>query len=80
MRITLETPKTELEQIIEDVLYESGHNREEIQFRDDDRYLRIGYWEKLDAKSMSQLEDVITEESVYDDDRGWLFLYRVKKP
>jgi len=79
MRITLETPKTELEQIIEDVLYESGHNREEIQFRDDDRYLRIGYWEKLDAKSMSQLEDVITEESIYDDDCGWLFLYRVKK-
>jgi hypothetical protein len=79
MRITLETPKTELEQIIEDVLYESGHKREEIQFRDGDRYLRIGYWEKLDAKSMSQLEDVITEESVYDEDRGWLFLYRVKK-
>jgi len=80
MRLTSETPKTELEKTIEDVLYESGHNREEIQFRDDDRYLRISYWEKLDAKSMTQLEDVITEEDIYDEDRGWLFLYRIKKP
>jgi hypothetical protein len=80
MRLTLETPKTELEKTIEDVLYESGHNREEIQFRDDDRHLRIGYWERLDAKSMAQLEDVITEEDIYDEDRGWLFLYRIKKP
>ena len=79
MRLELETPQTELEQTIEDVLYDSGYNREEIQFRDEDRYLRIGYWERLDAKSMTQLEDVIAEEDVYDEDRGWLFLYRVKK-
>ena len=79
MRLELETPQTELEQTIEDVLYDSGYNREEIQFRDEDRYLRIGYWERLDAKSMTQLEDVIVEEDIYDEDRGWLFLYRVKK-
>ena len=80
MRVASETPQTDLEQFIEDVLVGNEYDREEIQFRDEDRYLRIGYWERLGAKVLLQLGEVIVaEEDIYDDDCGWLFYYRVKK-
>ena len=80
MRLASETPQTDLEQFIEDVLFDNGYNREEIQFRDEDRYLRIGYWERLESKALLQLGDVITaEEDIYEDDCGWLYFYKIKK-
>ena len=74
------TPSTTVERTIENILTNSGIKASDIQFRDDNRYLRIGYWKQLDKVVLDQLGDlVIREQSHYDDDCGWLFHYDVRQ-
>lgn len=80
MRLENETPVTSVEETIENILTNSGIKDSDIQFRDDSRYLRIGYWKQLDEAVLDKLGDlVIAEQSHYDDDCGWLYHYDVRK-
>jgi len=81
MRLETEAPVSDLEKSIEAILMLNGYEQSEIQFRDDDRYLRIGYWKSLPAKVVGQLESFIDIDPVdwYDDDCGYLCYYKVKK-
>ena len=80
MRLENESPATTIERTIENILTNNGIKASDIQFRDDNRYLRIGYWKQLDEAVLDQLGDlVIQEQSHYDDDCGWLFHYDVRQ-
>ena len=80
MRLENETPATTIERTIENILTNNGIKTSDIQFRDDNRYLRIGYWKPLDESILNQLGDlVICEQSHYDDDCGMLFHYDVRQ-
>jgi len=81
MRLEREKPVTAFEQNIEDLLVKSGIDPKEIQFRGDDRYLRIGYWQRLQTSTESDISEFIKEKVVdYDDDCGYLFFYQLKHP
>jgi hypothetical protein len=76
MRLENEKPVSAVELAIEQILVEQGFDANEIQFRGDDRYLRVGYWKSLDREALFKLGDLIGEEiPMYDDDCGWLFCY-----
>ena len=80
MRLENESPATTIERTIENILTNNGIKVSDIQFRDDNRYLRIGYWKQLDEAVLDQLGDlVIQEQSHYDDDCGWLYHYDVRQ-
>jgi len=80
MRLKNEAPETTVERTIENILTNNGYKYDEIQFRDDNRYLRIGYWKQLDETTLNQLGDlVIQEQSHYDDDCGWMYHYDVRQ-
>lgn len=38
-------------------------------------YLRINYWKRLSTEVYSQIEEFFTEESLFDEDCGWLYSY-----
>jgi len=81
MRLEREKPVTAFEQNIEDLLIKAGIDPKEIQFRGDDRYLRIGYWRRLQTSTESDISEFIKEKVVdYDDDCGYLFFYQLKHP
>ena len=77
-----EAPVTAVETAIENILINNGIEQEEIQFRilkDNERYLRIGYWQRLNEDIRAQLSDLIVSEfDMYDDDCGYLFSYEIK--
>jgi hypothetical protein len=81
MRLKNEAPVTQLEIEVENILVANGYNREDIQFRDNDRggsYLRVGYWKYLSDKALDQLEPYIKEViDMYDDDCGTLWYYEL---
>jgi len=78
MRLEKEAPVTQLEIEVENILVENGYNRNDIQFRDDNRYLRVGYWKYLSDKALDQLAPYIKEVvDIYDDDCGTLWFYRL---
>jgi hypothetical protein len=78
MRLFNETPATEFETEVENILVNNGYRRDDIQFRDSDRYLRVGYWEYLSDKALDQLKPYIKEVvDMYDDDCGTLWFYRL---
>jgi hypothetical protein len=78
MRLENEAPVTQFEIEVENILVNNGYRREDIQFRDSDRYLRVDYWKQLSDKAIDQLGDRITERvDMYDDDCGWLFYYKL---
>jgi hypothetical protein len=78
MRLEKEAPQTQFEIEIENILVENGYNRNDIQFRDDNRYLRVGYWKYLSDKALDQLAPYIKEVvDIYDDDCGTLWFYRL---
>ena len=78
MRLEKEAPQTQFEIEIENILVENGYNRNDIQFRDDNRYLRVGYWRYLSDKALDQLAPYIKEVvDIYDDDCGTLWFYRL---
>jgi hypothetical protein len=77
-RLDNEAPVTAVETAIENILVNNGIEREEIQFRGTERYLRIGYWQRINENIMSQLSGLIMVEiDMYDDDCGYLFSYQV---
>lgn len=78
MRLENEAPMTPLEQEIENILINNGIRKEEIQFRQDDRYLRVGYWQRLSSNVESQLSGMIKEiVDIDDDDCGTRYFYRL---
>ena len=78
MRLEKEAPQTQFEIEIENILVENGYNRNDIQFRDDNRYLRVGYWRYLSDKALDQLSPYIKEVvDMYDDDCGTLWYYEL---
>lgn len=78
MRLESEAPMTPLEQEIENILVNNGIKKEEIQFRQDDRYLRVGYWQRLSSNVESQLSGMIKEiVDIDDDDCGTRYFYRL---
>ena len=78
MRLEKEAPQTQFEIEIENILIENGYNKEDIQFRDNDRYLRVGYWKYLSDKALDQLAPYIKEVvDIDDDDCGTLWFYRL---
>jgi hypothetical protein len=78
MRLEKEAPATQFEIEVENILVENGYNRNDIQFRDDNRYLRVGYWKYLSDKALDQLAPYIKEVvDIYDDDCGTLWFYRL---
>jgi hypothetical protein len=78
-RLDDEAPVTPIEVAIENILVNNGIEREEIQFRGTERYLRIGYWQRINEDIMSQLSGLVTSEiDMYDDDCGYLFSYEIK--
>ncbi len=83
MRLEKEAPVTQLEIEVENILVENGYNREDIQFRDNDRggsYLRVGYWKHLSDKVIDQLGNRIADRvDMYDDDCGWLSYYELNQ-
>jgi hypothetical protein len=78
-RLDNEAPATPIEVAIENILVNNGIEREEIQFRGTERYLRIGYWQHLNEDIRAQLSGLVTSEiDMYDDDCGYLFSYEIK--
>ena len=78
MRLEKEAPQTQFEIEVENILIENGYNKEDIQFRDNDRYLRVGYWKYLSDKALDQLAPYIKEVvDIDDDDCGTLWFYRL---
>ena len=78
-RLESEAPQTTVERTIENILTNNGIKQDEIQFRGTERYLRIGYWQRLNEDVMSQLSGLVTTEiDMYDDDCGYLFSYEIK--
>ena len=78
MRLEKEAPQTQFEIEVENILVENGYNKNDIQFRDDNRYLRVGYWKYLSDKALDQLAPYIKEVvDIDDDDCGTLWFYRL---
>ena len=78
-RLESEAPQTTIERTIENILTNNGIKQDEIQFRGTERYLRIGYWQRINEDIMSQLSGLVTSEiDMYDDDCGYLFSYEIK--
>jgi hypothetical protein len=78
MRLESEAPLTDFEKEIENILISNGIKKEEIQFRQDDRYLRVGYWQRLSSNVESQLSGMIKEiVDIDDDDCGTRYFYRL---
>jgi len=74
-----EAPQTTIERTIENILTNNGIKQDEIQFRGTERYLRIGYWQRLNEDIRAQLSGLVTAEiDMYDDDCGYLFSYEIK--
>jgi hypothetical protein len=81
MRLESETPQTQFETTVENILVNNGYDRNDIQFQysfnsNEPRYLRVGYWKQLSDKALDQLGSYVIERvDMYDDDCGWLFCY-----
>jgi hypothetical protein len=77
-----DSPKTEAEQRIYDLLSTNGFKEIEFSnvFESSERYLRIGYWDRLPGDYIAMVgEDVIEECMDYDEDCGYLFCYTMKE-
>ena len=68
MRLESEAPQTQFETEVENILVANGYNKNDIQFRDSDRYLRVSYWKQLSDEILDQLGDRIIEIVDIDDD------------
>lgn len=73
-------PTTENEVIIRDLLVQNGVKERDIEFKGPlgDRYVRIGYWNRLSDAVVTELEQFVDEDSFEDDDTGTGFLYKIK--
>jgi hypothetical protein len=79
MRLKHEYPADTVEQQIYDILVACGYNEESIQFRDTDRYLRVGYWGQLSDSAKAKLGNLVSEMDMYDDDCGDLYFYNINR-
>ena len=83
MRLEKDAPQTQFEIEVENILVANGYDREDIQFRDNDRggsYLRVGYWKYLSDKALDQLAHYIKEVvDIDDDDCGTLWYYELNQ-
>ena len=72
-------PENSQESIIKAILIDNGYEPKEIEFHGTfpDRFVRIGYWEKLDTKAILQLSDALHEDSFDDEDTLEGFLYQI---
>jgi hypothetical protein len=78
MRLKTEEPISKVELEIQEILESNGIAAKDIQFRGENRYLRVGYWERLSQHALQQLGSRIAGEvDFYDDDCGWLYNYNV---
>jgi hypothetical protein len=78
MRLENEQPISKVELEIQEILELNGIAAEDIQFRGEQRYLRVGYWRQLSQTILEQLGQRVTGEvDFYDDDCGWLYNYDV---
>ena len=83
MRLNSELPANEIETKIEEILVESGYERDSIEFcttwgSSNSRYLRVGYWRRLDDETQKKLGSLIlSEDDDWDDDCGYKFSYRI---
>jgi hypothetical protein len=78
-RLENEAPQTTIERTIENILTDSGIEQSEIQFRGDERYLRVGYWNRLGEDILARLNNYVKDEvDIYDEDCGYLFYYEIK--
>ena len=68
MRLPEERPSTIREQEIETALVNLGYSAEDIQFRGDSRYLRIGYWKQLTPEAFAAIAKHITYTQCIEDD------------
>jgi HNH endonuclease len=41
-------------------------------------FLRVGYWKQLSGEILSQIDMYFREESIFDEDCGWLYTYYFK--
>lgn len=73
-------PITENEVVIRDLLVQNGMKERDIEFKGPlgDRYVRIGYWNRLSEAALCELEQFVDEDSFEDDDTGTGFLYKIK--
>lgn len=80
MYIAKYIPTTENEVIIRDLLVQNGVKERDIEFKGSfgDRYVRIGYWNRLSDAVVTELELFVDEDSFEDDDTGTGFLYKIK--
>jgi hypothetical protein len=73
-----EQPISKVELEIQEILELNGIAADDVQFRGETRYLRVGYWQRLSQHVLEQLGTRITGEvDFYDDDCGWLYNYDV---
>jgi len=85
MRLEKNAPQNQLEREVETILIDNGYAISNIEFRDvvykdETRYLRVGYWNHLSDKALAQLGDRIKETiDSYDDDCGWLYYYKLNQ-
>lgn len=83
MRLEVNAPQTQFEIEVENILVANGYKKENIEFRDvvykdETRYLRVGYWNYLSDKALDQLKGYIKEVvDMYDDDCGTLYYYKL---
>jgi len=84
MRLNSEKPANEIEEKIESILVESGYDRDRIEFHGmwgnpNSRYLRVGYWGRIDDETQKRLGALIlSEDDDWDDDCGYKFSYRIR--
>ena len=72
-------PTNTQEAVIEAILIDNGYEAKEIEFHGTfpNRFVRIGYWSRLDTKTQLQLSDTVHEDSFEDDDTLDGFLYHI---
>lgn len=82
MRTEEDIPLTGLEHQIENILIANGIKTAEIQFKGGplhshggDRYLRIGYWERMPKHLLLYFKDFIEEIYEDSDECGTLYHY-----
>ena len=78
-------PINELEQKALDMIVAGMYNETHINFYGGTdlpngqvarRYIRIGYWNEISAERVpKEFWDIVREDTMYDDDCGWLFSY-----
>jgi hypothetical protein len=78
-------PINELEQKALDMIVAGMYNETHVNFYGGNqypngqvarRYIRIGYWNEISAERVpKEFWDIVREDTMYDDDCGWLFSY-----